>query len=158
MADRRTLLTLLFLGLCAPGLPAFAKDNDGGKGESGGKGDSGKGDSKGDSDKGDNDSESDDRDDARDEREDARDDRKDAREDREKDDDERIREAVARGDAEPLKDILKAVRRRYRGKVVSIRLTGPKTNLQYRIRLIDDDDRLVEVRVNARTARIVGSR
>lgn len=139
MADRRLFLTLLFLGLCAPGQLALAKDGDGGKGNSGSGG------GKGDDGKDDGDKEDDDKDD-------------DDEDGREKDDDERIREAVARGDAEPLKDILKALRRRYKGEVVNIRLSGEGPDLQYRIRIIDPNDRLIEVRVNARTARIIGSR
>ncbi len=156
MADRRLFLTLLMLGLCSPALSAFAKDGEGGgKSDSGGGNGSGKGSDGGKDDNGkddnDRDADKDDRDDDKDDRDDKKDDDKDK-------DDDKIRDAVARGDAEPLKDILKAVRQRYKGKVVNIRLAGEGRNLQYRIKLIDANDRLIEVRVNARTARIVGSR
>lgn len=72
-------------------------------------------------------------------------------------DQERIRDAVNRGDAAPLRDILAAVRRKYRGDIVRIRLSGSGSRMVYRIRVIDDDNRLIEVRVNAKTGKIVGA-
>lgn len=72
-------------------------------------------------------------------------------------DQERIRDAVSRGDAAPLRDILAAVRRKYRGDIVRIRLSGSGSRMVYRIRVIDDDNRLIEVRVNAKTGKIVGA-
>lgn len=147
MADRRLFLTFLLLGLCGPGLSALAKDG-GDRSDSGGNDGSGKdGNDRDDSDKDDSD-----RDDDRGDK------KKDDRDKDDKDDGKKIRDAVARGEAEPLKAILKVVRQRYKGKVVDIRLTGEGRNLQYRIRLIDANDRLIEVRVNARNARIIGSR
>jgi hypothetical protein len=169
MADRRVFLMMLLLGLAAPGIPqAFAKDGDGGGGGGGGDGggdggggnsghgggdddDGGGGDNSGHG--GGDDRDDDDRDD--DDRDDDRD--RDEDESEKEDDDDKIRAAVNRGDAEPLRNILSIVRRRYKGDVVRIRLTGRGTNMLYRIRLIDPKNKLIEVRVNARTARIVGA-
>ncbi|MFN4143134.1 PepSY domain-containing protein [Aestuariivirga sp.] len=70
-------------------------------------------------------------------------------------DDWQIRAAVRRGDAEPLRKILSVVRKRYDGKVVRITLGGRGSGLHYRIRILASDDRLIEVKVNARTASIL---
>ena len=180
MADRRVFLTMLLLGLAGPGMPrAFAKDGgsggdgggdggdggngggDGGGDDGGGKGDGG-GDDGGDDDGGKGDGGGDDGggnsgrggDDGDD------DDRGGKGDDGPGDsagDGDKIRAAVSRGDAEPLRNILSAVRRRFKGEVVRIRLTGRGMNMLYRIRLIDAKNKLIEVRVNARTARIVGA-
>jgi hypothetical protein len=83
--------------------------------------------------------------------------------DDDKDDDDRdndknkIRSAVKRGEAESLGSILPAVRRKYPGKVVRIQLAGKGTRLTYRIRMIGRDNKLFEVRVNARSGRIMGA-
>jgi hypothetical protein len=147
MANRRLFLMLLLLGLSGQGLPALAKDDDGGGGDDGGDDSDDGGDDSDDSggDRDDNDDDDDDDDDDKD------DDRKDDN------DDDRIRAAVKSGGAQPLRKILSAVRRRYKGQVVRIRLTGSGQNLLYRIRLIDRNNRLLEVRVNAKTARILGA-
>ena len=73
------------------------------------------------------------------------------------DDDDRIKAAVKRGEAAPLRTILEAVRKRYQGEVVKIKLVGKGKKLQYRIRLIDASNNLIEVRVNAANAVIIGS-
>lgn len=70
-------------------------------------------------------------------------------------DTERILAAVERGDAMPLSIILAAVRKRYQGKILRIRLRGRPDNLQYRIRVLGPDNRLIDIRVNARTAQIL---
>lgn len=167
MADRRVFLTMLLLGLAGPGMPrAFAKDGgsggdgggdggggdggngggDGGGDDGGGKGDGGGDDGGGNSGRGGDDGDDDDRGGKGD----------DGPGDSAGDGD-KIRAAVSRGDAEPLRNILSAVRRRFKGEVVRIRLTGRGMNMLYRIRLIDAKNKLIEVRVNARTARIVGA-
>ena len=134
MANRRLFLVLLLLGLTGQGMTALAKDGEGG-GDGGGD-DSG-GDGGGDEDSGpDNDDDVDNDDD---------------------DDDDKIRNAVEKGEAEPLRKILSNVRRSYKGKVVKISLTGKGRNMQYRIRLIDTSNRLLVVRVNAKTGRIIGT-
>jgi uncharacterized membrane protein YkoI len=70
-------------------------------------------------------------------------------------DDWQIRNAVRNGDAEPLRRILSVVRERYDGKVVRITLGGKGRGLHYRIRILGRNDRLIEVKVNARTATIL---
>ena len=131
MANRRLFLVLMLLGLGTQGMPGFARD-----GESGGGGDSDGGGDGGDDDGGDDNSGKNDDDDS---------------------DDDKIRNAVEAGQAEPLRKILSRVRRNYKGQVVKISLTGQGRNLQYRIRIIDPSNRLVEVRVNARSGRIIGT-
>jgi uncharacterized membrane protein YkoI len=72
------------------------------------------------------------------------------------DDDDRIRKAVKRGEAESLRTILSVVRENYKGEIAHIGLTGDGGGLQYRIRIISPDSRLFEIRVNARTGSILG--
>lgn len=156
MANRRLFLVLMLLGLAGHGMPAIAKDGDSGGGDGGGSGggddggDGGSDDGGGDDDGGDRDN---DRDDDRDD--DDRDD--DDHDDDRDDDDDKIRDAVRAGQAEPLRKILSSVRRKYKGEVVKIRLTGAGRTMQYRIRLIDTANRLFEVRVNAKSGRIIGT-
>ena len=69
---------------------------------------------------------------------------------------DKIRVAVKRGEAESLGRILPAVRRKYPGKVVRIQLAGKGSRLTYRIRLINRDNKLIEIRVNARSGKIMG--
>lgn len=136
MANRRLFLVLMLLGLGTQGMPGFARD-----GESGGGGDSDGGDSDGGGDGGDDDGGDD----------------NSGKNDDDDSDDDKIRNAVEAGQAEPLRKILSRVRRNYKGQVVKISLTGQGRNLQYRIRIIDPSNRLVEVRVNARSGRIIGT-
>jgi uncharacterized membrane protein YkoI len=72
------------------------------------------------------------------------------------DDDDRIRKAVKRGEAESLRTILSVVRENYKGEIAHIGLTGDGGGLQYRIRIISPDSRLFEIRVNAKTGSILG--
>ncbi len=144
MLNRRVFLLLMMTSLAA-GMAAarpqtaFAKD-------SGGDNDGGGDDGGGDDDKDDNDRDDDDRDDDRDD--DKGDDSKEAG--------DKIRAAVKRGEAESLGSILPAVRRKYPGKVVRIQLAGKGSRLTYRIRLINRDNKLIEIRVNARSGKIMG--
>jgi uncharacterized membrane protein YkoI len=69
----------------------------------------------------------------------------------------RLREAVKKGEAAPLKDILAVVRRSYTGEVVRIRLSGSGGKLVYSIRLLDSHNKLIEVRVNARSRQIISA-
>ena len=132
-------LALLALGLAGLGsLPALA-DDDGGKNDGGHKG-GGKGGGQDDNDSGD--SEKDDGDHESSSKD---------------DDDDKIRSAVRKGEAEPLRKILALVRERYDGNIVHIGLTGKGSNLQYQIRLINLENKLIEISVNAKTATIVGT-
>ena len=162
MMNRRGFLLLLMTslagGFAAAGAdPALAKDGDGGGkgggdgggnsggdhgGDDGGKGGSDHGDDGDDGDGGSNSSKG-----------------KDGDDDDDKDDDRdssKIRNAVKRGEAESLGKILPNVRRKYPGKVINIRLTGRGSKLTYRIRLISRDNKLIEIRVDAQSGKIIG--
>ena len=156
MLNRRVFLLLMMTSLAA-GMAAarpqtaFAKDsggdNDGG-GDDGGGDDGGGDDDKDDNDRDDDDRDDDDRDDDDKGDDDKGDDSKEAG--------DKIRAAVKRGEAESLGSILPAVRRKYPGKVVRIQLAGKGSRLTYRIRLINRDNKLIEIRVNARSGKIMG--
>ena len=50
------------------------------------------------------------------------------------------------------------MRKSHRGKIVNIRLTGSGNRLAYRIRMLDSANRLIELRVNAKTRKITSVR
>ncbi len=133
MISRRNLLWLLLAGsLTLPQSLAYAEDSGDGGGDNGG-GDDGGGDGSGDD--GSDDSGEDDGD---------------------KDDDQdRALKAVRNNRAATLKEILAIVRRKHRGEIVRVSLRGNGANLTYRIKLLDEDNRLIEVLVNAVSRRIV---
>ena len=136
LISRREVLLMLLAGLLARARVTAALadddgDDDGGSGGSGGGGDDGGG-SSGSGGGGD-------RDDG-------------------DDDDQKARAAVARGEAAPLSEILTLVKHKFPGQVVRVRLSGTGADLVYRIRLIDRQNRLIEVRVNAGTRRILGAK
>ena len=162
------MMTSLAGGFAAAGAgPALAKDgggnsgkgggdSDGGK-DDGGKDDGGKDDGGKDDDGKDDDGKDDDGKDDDGKDDDGKDD--DGKDDDGKDDDRdssKIRNAVKRGEAESLGKILPNVRRKYPGKVINIRLTGRGSNLTYRIRLISRDNKLMEIRVDAQSGKIIG--
>ena len=159
MLNRRVFLLLMMTSLAA-GMAAarpqtaFAKDSgkgsggDGGGDNDGGGDDGGGDDGKDDNDRDDNDRDDNDRDDNDRDDDDKGDDSKEAG--------DKIRAAVKRGEAESLGSILPAVRRKYPGKVVRIQLAGKGSRLTYRIRLINRDNKLIEIRVNARSGKIMG--
>ncbi len=175
MINRRTVIFLLALAaLHAAAGTAFAKDSDGGGGDSGGGGDGGGGDSgggdsgggndSGGGDDSDNDSGGDNkrdsggdskRDSSGSNRDSGGDDKRDKARRRSKGDEERIRDAVSKGDATPLRDILKTVSRDYPGEVLRVRLKGKNEDLQYRIRILQPGGRRVDVDVDARSGRII---
>lgn len=135
MISRRNLFWLLLAGgLALPQSLAFAEDGDGGDGggDDGGGGDGGG-------------------DDGGDDRND------DSGEDGggNDEDHDRALNAVRNNRAATLKEILAIVRRKYRGEVVRVSLRGNGPNLTYRIKLLDEDNRLIEVLVNAVSRRIV---
>ena len=140
LMTRRRMLLLLLAGLLAlPAQHAFADD---GKGDGGG--DDGGGDDGGDDDGGGDD---DDDDDGGGTVKDGSGGGKNS-----------ISDAVKNGKAVPLKDILAVVREKYDGEVVRITLTGPISRLVYNIRIVDTQDRLIEVRVNALSRRIISTK
>jgi hypothetical protein len=67
----------------------------------------------------------------------------------------RAREAVKAGNAASLRRILAQVKRDYPGEVVSVKLRGRDQNLTYAIKIVDTSNRLITLRVNARTGVIV---
>jgi len=71
------------------------------------------------------------------------------------DDSKKARDAVKSGRAASLKEILSIVTKQYKGEVVRVRLTGSGNNMIYRIRMIDSQNRLLEIRVNAVSRRIL---
>jgi len=134
---RRAVLVALMLGLLAVRTPAARADDsgDGGDGGDGGGNDGGDG---GSDDGGSDDGGSDDN-------------------DKDSDDGSKARDAVRSGDAASLKDILAEVRKKYQGKVVRVQVSGAGNQLVYRIRLLDAENRVVVVQVDARSRRIIGS-
>lgn len=137
MISRRYLLWLMLAGsLTLPQSLAYAED--GGDGGDDGGGDDGGGDDGGDD--GSDDSGED-----------------DGGEDDGGEDDEQDRamEAVKNDRAATLKEILAIVRKKYDGEIVHVSLRGSGANLTYGIKLLDQDNRLIEVLVNAVSRRIV---
>lgn len=155
MLTRRTLLALL-LSAAWPALPAMAKDDDSGGNSGSGSGNSGSGSSNsgsgsGNSGSGSSNSGSGSDDDDGDD--DGGDD--DNSDDSDDDDQDKARRAVERGEAIELRKVLAGIRRRYQGRIVSVRLRGRGRNLQYRIRVIDNENRLLNLVVNARTGQVI---
>ena len=119
--------------------PALAGDDD--SGGNSGSGNSGSGD---DSDNGDDDGDDDGGDDG-------------GNDNGGGDEGRKARNAVRSGEAAPLKDILAVVRQKYRGQVVRVSLKGSGNRLFYTIRLLDNANRLIDIRVNAKSRRIVSA-
>jgi uncharacterized membrane protein YkoI len=71
------------------------------------------------------------------------------------DDQTRARDAVTNEHAATLKEILAIVHQQYDGEVVQVTLAGAGDNLTYRIKLLDRDNHLIEVRVNAKSRLII---
>ncbi|MEP7171863.1 MAG: PepSY domain-containing protein [Aestuariivirga sp.] len=148
MISRRNLFWLLLAGsLTLPQSLAYAEDGDGGGDDGGGDdggGDDGGGDDGGGDDGGGDDGGGDEG--SGDSGED------DGGED---DDQDRALKAVKNNRAATLKEILAIVRKKYDGEIVRVSLRGSGANLTYRIKLLDEDNRLIEVVVNAVSRRIV---
>lgn len=138
MISRRYLLWLMLAGsLTLPQSLAYAEDGGDGGGDDGGGGDGG-GDDGGGDDGGDDGSDDSGEDDGG-----------------EDDEQDRALKAVKNDRAATLKEILAIVRKKYDGEIVRVSLRGSGANLTYRIRLLDEDNRLIEVLVNAVSRRIV---
>ena len=74
------------------------------------------------------------------------------------DDSKKARDAVRSGNAASLGEVMGIVRKKYKGEVVRVRLTGSGKNLTYNIRIIDQQSRLVEIRINAVSRRILSAK
>ncbi len=72
------------------------------------------------------------------------------------DDSSKVRDAVRNGNASSLKEILAVVREQFDGEVVRIRVNGSGERLTYNIRILDRQNRLIDIRVNAKSRRITG--
>jgi uncharacterized membrane protein YkoI len=156
LITRRKALVLLAAAIFGAAVrPAAAKDDDDSDSDNSGSGSSGGGNSgSGGGDDGDSDSDDDSGDDSDDDSGSG----SGRGSDDDDDDDDRIRAAVREGEAAPLRDILSVVRKSHRGKIVNIRLTGSGNRLAYRIRMLDSANRLIELRVNAKTRKITSVR
>lgn len=74
-----------------------------------------------------------------------------------KDDDrDEVREAVKRGEATALRDILAKVKKKYDGEIVHVGIKKRSNRLVYSIKLIDRTGMLMLVRVDARNGTIIG--
>ncbi|MGP9821299.1 PepSY domain-containing protein [Salinarimonas sp. NSM] len=73
------------------------------------------------------------------------------------DDDDHVaaREAVRRGDALPLADILAAIPPRYAGRVIDVELEREDGRLVYELTLVAADGRVRELVVDAASARVL---
>jgi uncharacterized membrane protein YkoI len=71
------------------------------------------------------------------------------------DDQDRALDAVKNNHAASLKEILDIVSQQYEGDVVQVSLSGSGDNLIYVIKLLDHDNHLIEVHVNAQSREIV---
>lgn len=70
-------------------------------------------------------------------------------------DDSDIRNAVKSGDALPLAEVLASVRRAYKGEIVHIGVAVVRGRYRYLIRMIDEESRLIEIVVDAKSKRVL---
>lgn len=70
-------------------------------------------------------------------------------------DQKRAKDAVKNGSARPLPEILNAVSSQYPGKVIDVRLNRRSDALMYDVKVITLEGKLIHVRVDAASARIV---
>lgn len=70
----------------------------------------------------------------------------------------KARDAVKKGKAAPLREVLKLVRSQYPGRVIKVDVSEKSSNLIYSIKLIDDHNRRMQIRVNANQRRIIGAK
>jgi len=66
----------------------------------------------------------------------------------------RARDAVGRGDIQPLEQVLAGVRSAYPGRVMDVDLRQRGDSWTYRIKLLTSDDQMMRIDVDARTGRI----
>ena len=68
------------------------------------------------------------------------------------------RDAVKRGKVIPLRDVLKLVRSKYPGRVIKVDVSEKGNSLIYSIKLIDEKNRRMQIRVNANQRKIIGAK
>ncbi|MEQ1521136.1 MAG: PepSY domain-containing protein [Aestuariivirga sp.] len=139
MLSRRHLLLQLLTGVCLVACSGLALAESGSGSNGSGGGDSGGGDSDSGSDNSGHGNNNDDDDD-----------------DGKDDDRDEVREAVRRGEATALRDILAKVKKKYAGEIVHVGLKKRSNRLVYTIKLIDRTGMLMLVRVDARNGTIIG--
>lgn len=71
-------------------------------------------------------------------------------------DHDRAREAVERGEALPLEQVLAAIRGRIDGQIIGVEFERDHGVWIYEFRVVEDGGRVVEILADARTAEIVG--
>jgi hypothetical protein len=159
-ADRRLFLMILLtslLGLADP-RPAFSRDGGGNSGPGGGGGgNSGPGGGGGDNSghgggDGDNSGHGGGDDDNSGPGGDGDDD-----DDDDDDDREEARKAVSEGKAAPLRELLRIIKHSHPGEVIDVRLKRRGKSLFYRVKMIDSQNRIVTINIDAVTKRILPS-
>lgn len=71
------------------------------------------------------------------------------------DDQDRALNAVKDNNAAPLKEILAIVHEKYQGEIVRISLKGSGRDLIYLVKLLDKNNHLIEIQINAVSRAIV---
>lgn len=79
----------------------------------------------------------------------------DDQDDNEDDDQNEARQAVTRGDATALRDILRKVKKKYDGEIVHVGLRKVSNGLVYVIKLIDPSGKLLVLRVDAKNGAVL---
>jgi uncharacterized membrane protein YkoI len=71
-------------------------------------------------------------------------------------DQDRAREAVQSGQVRPLNQILKSVRRQYKGEVLDAQLFDFGGQWVYQVRLLTKDGRVLDIAVDGQSGQIIG--
>jgi uncharacterized membrane protein YkoI len=71
-------------------------------------------------------------------------------------DQDRAREAVQSGQVRPLNQILKSVRRQYKGEVLDAQLFDFGGQWVYQVRLLTKDGQVLDIAVDGRSGQIIG--
>ena len=71
------------------------------------------------------------------------------------DDQDRARNAVKKGKAVPLSALLKHLKENYPGKLINVSLVKTKGNYYYKVKLLNQSGRLVNLRFDAKSLQVV---
>jgi len=71
-------------------------------------------------------------------------------------DQDRARSAVQSGEVRPLNQILKSVRKQYKGEVLDAQLLDFGGQWVYRVRLLTKDGQVLDIAVDGRSGQIIG--